>query len=365
MSPKLSPTLLAIIGVLVFIAYILLIGIDVFKLATTIVRARPEYYLLAICLDVCFIFFYALAWFLCVKATYRGVKLRDAVLMVIISWFGDMLIPVAFTTGEVIRLYLLKKLYGIEYSRGLAATVVHRILSALAFVIFVTMGLIFLIEGGAVLPSSVLKQAVFAVSMAFVVVLVGLVVLLRPDLVERVTYRAYWLATRSLARLRLERYRRAIDSAVRSYKESVNAIKGNVLYVCLGFFATITQWAFGVSIPYVIFDAVGYHMSYWALAAAYPLYGLVDNIPVGIPANAGVLDMAMTSMFILLGAPKEVAATVTILTRSIIVLFEAVLTGSITALVAPKLVGPIDVESIKAMVEEHLKAEREGLREVR
>ncbi len=348
---KFKSSILIVIGILAFIAYILLLGVDIKHLILVLDRSSPVYYIAAIIVDIFFIFFYGFAWFFLVKSICKKIKLKDAILFVVVGWFGDMLIPAAFMTGEALRLYLLKKFYDVDYSRGLATVVVNRVLSAIAFAIFVSVGLVFLFEGGKFLSSDVIKRGIFAISLAVIVIIVGLLLVFRIDLVEKYSIKAFDYLGRSFGKIRLEKYQGKILSLIRSYKESMDLLREKTSNILLGFIFLVIQWSLGVTIPYIFFLAVGYRMSFWALAIAYPIYGLADNLPVGIPANAGVLDIAMTSMFILLGAPKEVAVTVTLLTRSIIVLFEAVFTGSITALYSSKLFEGFSLEFLKNLMQ--------------
>jgi len=348
---RINPSLLIAIGILIFVAYVVLIGVNPSELLKVTMRATPLYYFLAILVDINFIFFYGIAWFFLVRCICDDIKLKDALVIVIIGWFGDMLIPAAFMTGEALRLYLLKKLYNIEYTKGLATVVMHRVLSAIAFAMFVTLGLTFLVEGGKIISNDVIKRGLFAISLAIIVILVGLVLVFKIDLIEEWSLKGFMYLARSFKRFRLEMYQEKVLSLIKSYKESVNLLKERSSNILVGFVFLITQWSLGVAIPYIFFMAVGFRMSYWALATAYPIYGLADNIPVGIPVNAGVLDVAMTSMFILLGAPKEVAVTVTLLTRSIIVTFEAVFTGIITAIYSPKYFEDFSLDFLKELIQ--------------
>lgn len=349
---RLPAITLILIGITIFILYIVFLGVNVKELMRITFSSNPLYYMLALVLDTSFIVFYALAWYSIVKAICQEIRIKDAVMIVMVGWFGDMLIPTAFVTGEALRLYLLRKLYGVEYSKTFVTVVVHRLLSAIAFTIFVALGIIFLIEGGVLLSSDVVKQALFAVVLASIVIVLGLLVLFRTDVAGKIGLVMFNYLAKSLEKFRLERYRGKVLSVIRTYENSVDIIMEQPIRIFLGFIAMMIQWSIGVSIPYIFFRSVGYHMSFWALAAAYPIYGLADNLPIAVPANAGVLDVAMTSMFILLGAPKEIAATVTILTRSIIVLFEAILTGAVTALVASRFLGEFNIEFLKSLTKE-------------
>ncbi len=339
--------ILLLVGISVFIVFILAIGVDFNELYSYLLGVDPRYYLVAIILDVGFMTSYATAWYFLVRSIHSRVRIKDILFIVLVGWFGDMVVPAAFVTGEAIRLYLLNKLYGIDYSKGFATILIHRLMSALSFVMFIILGLIFLVEGGTVVGNEMIKQALFGVSLAFIAIVSVSMLIMREDITERIVLEFVKRFSKYLDRWNLRE--RVLDS-LKGYKESITVLKTSTSNLLLGFFSMIIQWLFGISIPYVIFQGVGYRMSFWALAVAYPLYGLADNIPLGIPVNAGILDAAMTSMFILLGAPKEIALSVTLLTRSIIVLFEAVVTGSITLVYVARIIGEIRIDNVKKLL---------------
>ena len=144
-----------------------------------------------------------------------------------------------------------------------------------------------------------------------------------------------------------------IDNFFNSFEFSLRVMKKYRATILGSFLILLLQWSLGVAIPYLFFLAVGYrNISFWTLSVAYPIYSLMDNIPIGIPANAGVLDIAMISTFVVLGIPKEIATLVTILTRSIIVIFEAILTGSISVIFLSRTFAHFSIRDLRKIVED-------------
>ncbi|RLE81401.1 MAG: hypothetical protein DRJ36_01350, partial [Thermoprotei archaeon] len=119
-------------------------------------------------------------------------------------------------------------------------------------------------------------------------------------------------------------------SGVESFKNSILLVKANINLILLSFFLLMVQWACGIMVPYNVFHSLNCNVGFWLLSLAYPLYGVIDNIPLGIPVNAGLLDTAMITTFILLGIEKNTAVAATLVTRFITVVFEAILTSSIS-----------------------------------
>jgi len=327
--------MLAIAFFICFIMFI--IRIDVKRALSIFASSKKEYFLIAIIFDVGFMVFYALAWYCLVRIISGEVKLSDAVLVMLISWFGDMLIPAAFITGEAIRLAFLKRRYGIDLSKAAATVVVHRLLSTIAFVLFIFLGAAYLIINGYRIIADVLLHAIFFALLAASLAVLCTLVIFKIEVFEKLSVRLFDRVIKLLKRKHLEKYRQHIEESLESFKLSMDMIKRKRLNVVLSFVNLIIQWICGIMIPYTFFRSVKYPVSFWLLAMAYPMYGVIDNIPFGVPANAGFLDAAMVSTFVLLGIDKETAAVVTGLTRVIIVIFEAILTGAITVLFGPKL----------------------------
>jgi len=329
------PLTLAIVFFICFVMFI--IRIDIERTLFIFASSEKRYFLIAIGFDIGFMVFYALAWYCLVRIISNEVKLHEAILVMMISWFGDMLIPAAFITGEAIRLAFLKRRYGIDLSKAAATVVVHRLLSTVAFVLFIFLGAAYLIVNGYKIIADVLLHAILFALLAVSLAILCSIVIFRIEVFESFSVKLFDKIIKLLKRRHLEKYRQHIEESLESFRLSMDMIKKKRLNVVLSFVNLIIQWICGIMIPYTFFRSVRYSVSFWLLAMAYPMYGVIDNIPFGVPANAGFLDAAMVSTFVLLGIDKEIATVVTWLTRMIIVVFEFILTGSITVIFGPKL----------------------------
>ena len=337
--------MITLLSLLVFLIYISILGISPQKLFILLYSIDPKFYVLAITLDTGYILFYAISWFFLVRTVYP-IKLWDSIKIVMIGWFGDMLVPAAFITGEATRIYLLKKNYNIDYSKAIAIAVMHRLLSTVAFITYISAGTFLLMYWGSLFNAKLAEHILFVLTLATMALIIGLLFVFKEDLIKKSGLLIFNYLAKSFEKVKLEKYKDRILEAMQAYEESMKLIKERSAGVFLCFIFMLFQWGLGVALPYLFFKAVGYDMSYWALAVAYPIYGLADNIPLGIPANAGVLDLAMTSLFIIMGATKEAALSVTLLTRSITVIYEGVMTGIVTVLVVPKMIGEINIRSL-------------------
>ena len=324
-------TLLAL-GLLSFIAFTIIIGVDVKKLMGLMNVLDMKYVYLAITFDVTFILLYAVSWYFLVRVILERFKLRDSLIAVIMGWLGDMIVPAAFTTGEAIRLYYLKKVYDLDYSKSLATVVVQRLLGSLAFASYLLMGLTYIWFKGLTVSRSLYHEVLAFSLISLSLVALGFLAIIRIEIFNRLVDFVAGKLLDLLSRTRLKKYTASLSEGAVSLKKSMAIIRMRRGYILAAFAFLLIHWSAGIMIPYCYFKALRSPMSFWLLSLAYPIYGAVDNIPLGIPVNAGLLDIAMSATFMLLGVRKEIAVAVTLLTRLTTVAFEAVFTGSVSLL---------------------------------
>jgi len=329
---KKAMLLLIAVGIILYISFLLVLNINIGKVISLISRARIEYVTLALLFDTSFILFYAFAWYFIVRIFIPDLRLRDSLLAVIMGWLGDMIIPAAFITGEIIRLYYIGKKYKSKYGTLATTIVIHRLLSVIAFVFFIFTGAILLTFQQVVVASNIFREMILFAILSIVAVLLIVYVIFVPERLNKTLIIAAKYVSKALAKMGLSKYSYDILSGFKSFHESIIQARSNMKPIAVSLLLLLIQWVFGILVPYNIFKALGHDVSFWLLSLAYPLYGVADNIPIGIPVNAGVLDTAMITTFILLGIDKNLAVSATVLTRFITVCYEAFLTGVISLL---------------------------------
>ena len=73
-------------------------------------------------------------------------------------------------------------------------------------------------------------------------------------------------------------------------------------------------------VVFLVFVAIGYlepsvPILFLEVAVVTTLLGTIKSVPLGIPAEVGLPDIAMAGFFTLFGIPLDVSAAATILTR--------------------------------------------------
>ncbi|OYT62591.1 MAG: hypothetical protein B6U69_01370 [Thermofilum sp. ex4484_15] len=331
LNRKLVLALLSV-GILSFMAFMIIVGVDINKVIKLLGTLDLRYVSLALLFDVTFILLYATSWYFLVKVILVNLKLRDSLIAVTMGWLGDMMVPAAFTTGEAIRLYYLKKVYDLDYSKSLATVVVQRLLGSLAFASYLLMGLMYVWLKGLTVAKPLYKEAFLFAFASLSLVALGFLTIIRIGTFNRLVDFLCDKLLNILSKTKFKKYAASLTEGALSLKKSMAIIRERRSYMAIAFALLLLHWSAGIMIPYCYFKALGHPVSFWLLSLAYPIYGAVDNIPLGIPVNAGLLDIAMSATFMLLGISKEIAVTATLLTRLTTVVFETITTGSVSLL---------------------------------
>ncbi len=77
------------------------------------------------------------------------------------------------------------------------------------------------------------------------------------------------------------------------------------------------NWAASMCIAYLVFISLGLNVSWGVILITTSLVTAIKSIPVGIPFEVGLPEITMTTLYVSLGIPADIAATSTILSRLI------------------------------------------------
>ena len=80
-------------------------------------------------------------------------------------------------------------------------------------------------------------------------------------------------------------------------------------------FFALVSWFLSVLLSYLVFVSLGQHVDFLLIAIVYSISVNIQSIPLGIPAEVGFVEIAMTSLYGLLGVEAGIAAAATVLIR--------------------------------------------------
>jgi uncharacterized protein (TIRG00374 family) len=263
------------------------------------------------------IFFYALSW----NALLRGVKVRlallKAYLFVWYAMFLDILIPAESVSGEICRVYLVNREQCGTSGRVVASLMTYRLLS-------MVMNSVFLIVGAALLFGAAhIDPMVFKI----IEVLIGGIIFFMILLIV-VSWNENWSLKiingvvrvgkfLSRGKWKLEKIRREASDAAEMFHSSMKEVIGNPGKLVTPAFYLVLNWLATMCIPYLVFHSLGYEVSWGIILVTTSIVVAIKSIPVGIPFEVGLPEIAMTTLYAAGGVPAGIAAASTILSRII------------------------------------------------
>jgi len=109
---------------------------------------------------------------------------------------------------------------------------------------------------------------------------------------------------------------------LRMFQEGVRTLVERPRELALPVVFSLLAWFFDVLISFFVFMSLGRTESFVVIVIVYTLSMAVQYFPLGIPAEVGLTEIFMTSLYTLLGIPLPISAAATVLTRILTVWFR-------------------------------------------
>lgn len=318
-KPKLTKktVILPIIGILAFFAYVYLFNVDIVNIIQTAQRAQPIPYAAAILISFIEILFYAFSW----KTILDGLNVRLSIMksyiFVLYGMLMDILIPAESVSGEIIRVYLVNREQSGTSGKVVASLITFRLLS-------MVMNVVFLLSGAALLFGvTQIDPLIFNIIQFFVVgTAVFLVLLLVFCWKETWSLKIINGIIRfgefiSRGKWQLQKVRQDAHNAAKVFHSSMKDLMRNPKKLLVPTFYLALNWIASMAIPYLVFLSLGFEVSWGVILVTTSIVIAIKSIPVGIPFEVGLPEIAMTTVYTALLVPPEIAATSTILSRLI------------------------------------------------
>jgi len=325
MSVRKSVSLMAI-GLLAFLAYLyFFVGFS--EITEILRRVNPLeyflYYSLTIAAIVLSVLFYAVAWHELLKVLSIRISLKKSFLY---SWLGnfvDLVVPLETMSGEVTRAYLVYNDVKDHFGKTVASLVCHRIVSIITTLSMLIFSSLYLILNYPVEPKVLyLLVSVTVGTAATIMALLYLSVresaarklvnfLIR--LVATVTGRRLSLAS---LRERAERTLLAFHEGFKTFGKSPGNLVEPLVY-------SYVSWFLHLSIYFLVFYALGFREVTGYVSQIVVVFSIslaVQTIPIGFPV--GLVEIVMTSLYVLFGISPAISGVATSLIRSVTFWFQ-------------------------------------------
>ncbi len=309
-----------IIGVLVFILYLVLF-VDIPKMLVVVQNANMLIYISAALTLVLSTFFFSLTWHYLLRPLTIRITLKKAFLYVWIGVFADLLIPAESVSGEIVKAYIMSKEPDVNPGKVIASLVSQRILGTItttATLLFCFLGLLAVDYSisGLLLQILILMVIVCAVALNFL-----LLVWIKEKWIERLVIAVMRLVEKITGgRFKLEQIQTKIIDGLRAFYEALRTYGSNPTSLVPAFFSNIMSWLLSIAVVFLVFVSIGYlnpnlPILLLKITVVYTLFVAIKSIPLGVPAEVGLPDILMATMFGLFGIPIDISAAATVLTR--------------------------------------------------
>jgi len=314
-----------ILGAIIFIGYLYFVGF--WNVVEVISALDLRIALSTILIDLACIGLFALGWKLLLGNP--GMKFRHCFEIVLVSIFGDLMIPTGSISGEVFRVTLTTKRSSLQLSEATASVILHRLLLGITFGGVLGVGLVFLITTQA-MPLAGLYLFLALAVIDLMLGLIGIYAAFRVQRFERFVERLA-IKTGNFIRIfrseyNVEDMRARVMGDFKTFGRAITGVKKASLFASAVILTA--RWFLIAVIPYLMFFSLGYPVSYWVVLSVSIFASMVQMIPIGIPGLVGVMEVSMTAFFMGFGIPAGIAASATILTRLVIFWFELLISSA-------------------------------------
>jgi len=311
-----------LIGLLIFIGY-LYFFVDIDEMITILKGINLFYFSLAVALLLLNTFFSSLAWQYFLRPLSVNVPFRKTVLFGLVGTFVDILVPAESISGDASKAYLMSKDSGEDAGKVVASVVGHRILSMI-------ITLSSLIIGSTSLFIMQYKLPLFILNFILVVVIgttISLVFMFLLCSKEQLTQKIIDSLLRFSnfllrGRLKLTSLRSKTREALRAFHQSIEFLGGNLRSLVWPVVFSVVAWLLSVLLSFFVFVSLDHPISFSVVLIVYSISCAIQTIPVGVPAEVGLIEIVMTSLYAMLGVPIGISAAATVLIRIITVWFK-------------------------------------------
>jgi glycosyltransferase 2 family protein len=311
-----------LLGLVGFFIYIYFYKVDILGILKTAQTLDPLIYAVAIVFGLLEVFFFTVSWK--VLTNYLQMKM-GVVRAYLYVWYGiyiDTIVPAQSISGEVTRTYLCTRDKCGPFGKVVASLFTHRLLGMALNVVALIAGIVLLTFGGKVYPL-VFNALIFVA--AVIVGIIGLMFVL--SFKQQWTLRIVDFATRAASkltfgRLNLSKITGQAIEATEHFHESMVEFRHSPKAIAGSSFFLVVSWLFSLSIPYLVFLALGHPVTWSVIIVTSAIFLAVKAIPIGVPFEVGLPEAVMTTLYISMGVAGSLAATATILIRVITLWFR-------------------------------------------
>ncbi len=317
-----------IIGVFGFLLYLYFIGFS--NVIDEIRQADPFYYSLAFAAMILSVAFYSLTWHRLLQILSVRSSFLKAFQFTWVGSFVDLLVPAESISGDISRVYLMSKESGDNAGKVVASIIGHRVLAmtvTLAGLVISSLYFVFKYNPPLLVSEFI---SVIGAGTLVAVVLIFYFSKKREATEKVVDWIIGVLVWFSRGRWKFERLKTSAEKLLKAFHEGIDSLSVRPARLALPLSFAVVAWLFDLLIAVFVFHALNASIPFSAIVIVYSISVGIQTAPIGIPGEAGVLDIIMATLYTLLGVPIFVSGGATILIR-FLTLWVRLLIGGLNA----------------------------------
>jgi len=308
-----------LIGLLILIAY-LYFFVDIPDMIATVKGINLFYFSLAVVVLLLNAVFSALVWQYFLRPLSINVPFRKTFLFDFIGTFVDILVPAESISGDASRAYLMSRDSGENAGKVVASLVSDRILSMIITLSSLIIGSTSLFIMHYKLPSFVLNLILLVaigttISLVFIFLLCSKEQLTQKIIDSLLRFSNFLLR----GRLKINSLRSKARKALRAFHQSIEFLGGNPRSLVWPVVFSVVAWILSVLLSFLVFVSLDHPVSFSVVIIVYSISCAIQTIPIGVPAEVGLIEIVMINLYALLGVPLGISAAATVLIRIITV----------------------------------------------
>ena len=301
-------------GLTIFIIYLyFFVGIP--ELVEAARKIDIIYYSMAILALLLGAVFYSLAWHHILGLLKIKSAFRKTFSLIWVGSFVDLMIPAESFSGELSKIYLMSKNSGEDMGKVAASVVSHRILTMATVLCGILIGSTFLFlehETSQLVVNLMLFVAVSNIVALFLMCFLSL----KPKVTTKIAALIIrFLSFVSRGRWKLDCFKLELEQALTDFHRGMRFLAEKPKNLVVPLFFSAVAFLFDLSIAFIVLFSLGFTASLSVVLIVYTIVNAIQAIPLGIPGEVGITDVAMTSLYSLLGIPAGISGAATVLTR--------------------------------------------------
>lgn len=318
---------LSVAGFLVFVLYLyFFVGFEsIFMILRQLNPVEYSfYYSLTIAAILLSLAFYSMAWHELLKDLSLDLSFRKAFLYSFVGNFVDLALPLETVSGEVTRLYLIRRDIKNGIGKAVASLVYHRIISISTTLIALIISSIYLITS-----YSIQIEVIFFLSLVMICTAATITLLLYLSLSDKAAGKIVDLLIKMVSFFikdeeKILHLRERVMSDLSVFHSAAELFGRNPRRLVKPFTYSYFSWFFQLAIYLLVFYALGISWILRCIPQMVVVFSItlaVQTIPVGFPV--GLVEFVMTYLYnILLGTSPAVNGLATSLIRLVTFWFQ-------------------------------------------